>query len=80
MNEYASNLSVFVCAFIEFVLIAYIYGNIDGSTVWLSCFFLFVGFNNFMEDIQMMLGKRPLEPFWFFTWCIAGPIITLVNL
>jgi len=28
----------------------------------------------------MMLGKRPLEPFWFFTWCISGPIITLVNL
>ncbi|CAF4805376.1 unnamed protein product, partial [Rotaria magnacalcarata] len=26
----------------------------------------------------MMLGKRPLEPFWFFTWCISGPIITLV--
>ncbi|CAF3356088.1 unnamed protein product [Rotaria socialis] len=63
MNEYASNLSVFVCAFIEFVLIGYIYG-----------------FNNFMEDIQMMLGKRPLEPFWFFTWCISGPIITLIVL
>jgi hypothetical protein len=28
----------------------------------------------------MMLGKRPLESFWFFTWCISGPIITLVNL
>jgi len=42
--------------------------------------FLFVGFNNFMEDVRMMLGKRPLEPFWFFTWCISGPIITLVNL
>ncbi|CAF4651022.1 unnamed protein product [Rotaria sp. Silwood1] len=61
MNEYASNLSVFACAFIEFVLIAYIYG-----------------FNNFMEDIRMMLGKRPLEPFWFFTWCISGPLVTLI--
>ncbi|CAF4851966.1 unnamed protein product [Rotaria sp. Silwood1] len=61
MNEYASNLSVFACAFIEFVLIAYIYG-----------------FNNFMEDIRMMLGKRPLEPYWFFTWCISGPLVTLI--
>ncbi|CAF1249713.1 unnamed protein product [Adineta steineri] len=36
------------------------------------------GFNNFMEDIRMMLGRRPFEPYWFFTWCISGPIITLV--
>ncbi|CAF3973020.1 unnamed protein product [Rotaria sp. Silwood1] len=63
MNEYACNLSVFTCAFIEFVLIAYIYG-----------------FNNFMDDIRMMLCKRPLEPFWFFTWCISGPLITLIIL
>ncbi|CAF3293129.1 unnamed protein product [Rotaria socialis] len=42
--------------------------------------YIFVCFNNFMEDIQMMLGKRPLEPFWFFTWCISGPIITLIVL
>ncbi|CAF4053272.1 unnamed protein product [Adineta steineri] len=60
MNEYAANLSVYLCAFFEFILIGYIYG-----------------FNNFMEDIRMMLKKRPLEPFWFFTWCISGPIITL---
>lgn len=37
------------------------------------------GFNNFMEDIRMMLGRRPLEPYWFLTWCIFGPIITLVR-
>ncbi|CAF1230985.1 unnamed protein product [Adineta ricciae] len=61
MNEYAANLSVYVCGFFEFILIGYIYG-----------------FNNFMEDIRMMLGKRPLEAFWFVTWCITGPIITLV--
>ena len=42
-------------------------------------FFIFVGFNNFMEDIRMMLDKRPLEPYWFFTWCISGPIITFVS-
>ncbi|UJR35040.1 hypothetical protein I4U23_027816 [Adineta vaga] len=61
MNEYAANLSVYLCGFFEFILIAYIYG-----------------FNNFMEDIRMMLGKRPLEPFWFITWCVTGPIITIV--
>jgi hypothetical protein len=32
-----------------------------------------------MEDIRMMLDRRPLEPYWFFTWCISGPIITLVR-
>ncbi|CAF3491483.1 unnamed protein product [Rotaria sp. Silwood1] len=31
-----------------------------------------------MEDIRMMLSRRPLEPYWFFTWCMSGPIITLV--
>ncbi|CAF4279621.1 unnamed protein product, partial [Rotaria sordida] len=61
MNEYAVNLSLIICGFLEFVVIDYIYG-----------------FNNFMEDIRMMLGKRPLEPYWFFTWCISDPIITLV--
>lgn len=33
MNEYASNLSVFICAFIEFVLIGYIYGNRYVATI-----------------------------------------------
>ncbi|CAF1230475.1 unnamed protein product [Rotaria sp. Silwood1] len=60
MNEYSANLSVIVCGFFEFIIIAYIYG-----------------FNKFMEDIRMMLDKRPLEPYWFLTWCISGPIITL---
>jgi hypothetical protein len=46
----------------------------------MTFFLLFSGFNNFMEDVRMMLGKRPLEPYWFFTWCISGPILTLVNL
>lgn len=32
-----------------------------------------------MEDIRMMLDRRPFEPYWFFTWCISGPIITLVR-
>ena len=40
---------------------------------------IYLGFNKFMEDIRMMLGRRPLEPYWFFTWCISGPIITLVR-
>ncbi|CAF0862783.1 unnamed protein product [Adineta ricciae] len=61
MNEYSANLSVIVCAFFEFIVIAYIYG-----------------FNKFMEDIRMMLDRRPLESYWFVTWCITGPIITLI--
>jgi len=32
-----------------------------------------------MEDIRMMLDRRPFESYWFFTWCISGPIITLVS-
>lgn len=28
----------------------------------------------------MMLDRRPFEPYWFFTWCISGPIITIVSL
>ncbi|CAF3893010.1 unnamed protein product [Rotaria sp. Silwood1] len=40
--------------------------------------YLFVCFNNFMEDIRMMLNRRPLEPYWFITWCISGPIIILI--
>ncbi|CAF1274399.1 unnamed protein product [Rotaria sordida] len=61
LNEYSANISVLVCGFFEFIVIAYIYG-----------------FNNFMEDIRMMLNRRPLEPYWFFTWCISGPIIILI--
>ena len=78
MNEYASNLSVFVCAFFEFILIGYIYGRTTSLSVAKNRRHYRSGFNRFMEDIRMMLGKRPLEPYWFFTWCISGPIITLV--
>ena len=28
MNEYSANLSVIVCAFFEFIIVAYIYGKI----------------------------------------------------
>ena len=80
MNEYASNLSVFICGFIEFILIAYIYGKRFFDISFSSHLVWRIGFNNFMEDIRMMLNKRPLEPFWFFTWCISGPILILVNL
>ncbi|CAF3356174.1 unnamed protein product [Rotaria sp. Silwood2] len=40
--------------------------------------YLFVSFNNFMEDIRMMLNRRSIEPYWFFTWCISGPVIILI--
>jgi len=48
---------------------------------YIGCFssFVYIGFNKFMEDIRMMLDRRPFESYWFFTWCISGPIITLVS-
>lgn len=80
MNEYSANLSVIVCAFFEFIIIAYIYGKISEENSWTMCEIVFdLGFNKFMQDIRMMLDRRPLEPYWFFTWCISGPIITLVR-
>ena len=38
----------------------------------------YVGFNNFMNDSAMMLGRRAFEPYLFVTWCITAPIISLV--
>ena len=53
--------------------------SIDRNDIECTHFPLHIGFNKFMEDIRMMLDRRPLEPYWFFTWCISGPIITLVR-
>ncbi|CAF3552794.1 unnamed protein product [Rotaria sp. Silwood1] len=36
------------------------------------------GFNRFMNDVKMMLGKRAAEYYLFVTWCIMAPIIMLV--
>ncbi|CAF4351068.1 unnamed protein product, partial [Adineta steineri] len=36
------------------------------------------GFDRFMNDIKMMLGKRAAEYYLFFTWCVAGPLLTLI--
>ncbi|CAF2880027.1 unnamed protein product [Rotaria sp. Silwood2] len=36
------------------------------------------GFNNFMNDIKLMLGKRRPEYYLFVTWCVTGPIILLI--
>ncbi|CAF3030397.1 unnamed protein product [Rotaria sp. Silwood2] len=36
------------------------------------------GFNRFMNDVKMMLGKRVAEYYLFLTWCIIAPIIMLV--
>jgi hypothetical protein len=81
MNEYSANLSVIVCAFFEFIIIAYIYGLVSKDIILnvFIYFFVHVGFNKFMEDVRIMLNRRPFEPYWFFTWCISGPIITLVR-
>ncbi|CAF4127459.1 unnamed protein product [Rotaria socialis] len=36
------------------------------------------GFNRFMNDVEMMLGKRAAQYYLFVTWCITAPILTLV--
>jgi hypothetical protein len=37
------------------------------------------GFNRFMNDVKMMLGKRAAEYYLFITWCIVAPILMLVS-
>ncbi|CAF1020255.1 unnamed protein product [Rotaria sordida] len=36
------------------------------------------GFNRFMNDVKMMLGKRAAEYYLFLTWCIIAPVIMLI--
>ena len=38
-----------------------------------------IGFNRFMNDVKMMLGKRAAEYYLFATWCIIAPILMLVS-
>jgi hypothetical protein len=37
------------------------------------------GFNRFMNDVKMMLGKRSDEYYLFVTWCIISPVVILVS-
>ena len=37
------------------------------------------GFNRFMNDVKMMLGKRAAEYYLALTWCIAAPILMVVS-
>ncbi|CAF1391258.1 unnamed protein product [Adineta steineri] len=36
------------------------------------------GFNRFMNDVKMMLGKRAAQYYLFLTWCIISPILMFV--
>jgi hypothetical protein len=38
-----------------------------------------LGFNRFMNDVKMMLGKRAAEYYLFVTWCVIAPILMLVS-
>jgi hypothetical protein len=38
-----------------------------------------LGFNRFMNDVKMMLGKRAAEYYLFVTWCITAPILIIVS-
>ena len=40
---------------------------------------LILGFDRFMNDVNMMLGKRAAEYYLFVTWCITAPLLTLVS-
>ena len=37
------------------------------------------GFNRFMNDVKMMLGKRAAQYYLFTTWCITAPVLMLVS-
>ena len=39
---------------------------------------LFLGYNNYMEDIKLMLKKRVIEIYLFSSWCIISPIVIIV--
>ncbi|CAF1234216.1 unnamed protein product [Adineta ricciae] len=36
------------------------------------------GFNRFMNDVKMMLGKRAAEYYLFVTWCIIAPVLIVI--
>ncbi|CAF0763036.1 unnamed protein product [Adineta ricciae] len=36
------------------------------------------GFDRFMNDVSMMLGRRVAEYYLFFTWCVSAPLLTLI--
>lgn len=37
------------------------------------------GYNRFMNDVKMMLGKRAAQYYLFATWCVIAPILMLVS-
>ena len=44
-----------------------------------SPYSLYRGYNRFMNDVKMMLGKRPAQYYLFTTWCITAPVLMLVS-
>ncbi|CAF1682399.1 unnamed protein product, partial [Adineta ricciae] len=36
------------------------------------------GYNRFMNDVKMMLGKRAAQYYLFVTWCIISPLLMLI--
>ncbi len=68
-----------VVAFLEIISVAYIYGKNDLNFTYVPNRF-HIGFNRFMNDVKMMLGKRAAEYYLFLTWCITAPILLVVNI
>ena len=78
--EYAANVSMVVVGFFEVYTIAYIYGK-EKSYVCVKqkSSGSRLGFNRFMNDVKMMLGKRAAQYYLFITWCIVAPLLMLVS-
>lgn len=72
-----------VVGFFEVYTVAYIYGSFFLLKMFLSLSsernILFKGYNRFMNDVKMMLGKRAAQYYLFVTWCIVSPVLMLVR-
>ena len=79
LNEYAANVSMVVVGFFEVYTVAYIYGSLCSSTSLPCHLFVLSGFNRFMNDVKMMLGKRAAQYYLFATWCVISPVLMLVS-
>ena len=64
--------------FFEVYVITYIYGKLhflENKEIEI----FFQGYNRFMNDVKLMLGKRAAQYYLFLTWCIVAPILMLVS-
>ena len=41
--------------------------------------YVFVGFNRYAEDVEMMLGRKP-NYYWKFTWMVITPVVIVITI